>query len=678
MRTRSVKSTIAQALQVGGTFLFVVILYLGRDVLIPIALGTLVAFAMNPIVTWLQRWGLSNVTAVVSTAVLVLLVLSAFMFSIGSSVSGFSDEIPKYRTELKNKLDSVRTLIASFGQRVQTLTKVIDDSEKVAKADLPEESKESNPTSISDQLLPTGKDSDLNDGSSPQRPLYVVGSDYTQVDLKSWAGGAAALLGPIGTAGLVIVFALFGLMYREDLRDRLVSVIAHGNYVVTTDALNEASQRIGKYLVAQLALNISYGLIFSVGLIGIGYLMTPEGWFPYVAVLGTLAALVRFVPYVGPLIGAAVPLTLSVLLFPGFQVLAGVAVLIVVMELVFNNILEPWLYGSSTGVSPMAVILSAVFWGWLWGPIGLLLATPLTVCAVVLGQYVPRFRFLSMLLSDEIQVKVSVRAYQRLLSGEPRRINELMTAQANEAPTAQLIDEVLVPTIKLILDDEVQRTLSDEQLLSLLRTGAQAAGIVAESPQDVSQGSLTEQLDDSEQPSISAASEVDSAGISGDSRSQLIAIPVRNVGEQLVMEAVAHSLVDVADMSVFENDDMPDRDAERLAVEQPLAIVVAVIPPGGMEQARYWCSALRRAGFRGEILVACFGKFKNYDRLLLSFRKRGANQLITSGNQLIQKLQRLIQRTNSKQRKADDLAGTTQQLTANDRETPIHLSITTE
>ncbi len=652
MRQPEPEQSIARSLQIAGVFIFVAALYLARDVLIPVSLGMLVAFALSPLVTQLQRRGLSSTMAVIAAAAVVPLAIGVFLVSIGSSVAGFTEELPKYRVELRNKVENARELVAGLGARFRDISNAVDGSSNSEDANAAESDSASVP-SITSRILGMADEGETNDGSTPKKPLYVVDSGVANIDLKSWAGGAAAILGPVGTAGLVSVFALFGLLYREDLRDRVVSVVAQGNYVVTTEALNEASQRIGKYLVAQLVLNVSYGVLFSIGLIIIGYFLTEDGWFPYVTVLGTAAGLVRFVPYIGPLIGAGLPLTLAMLLFPGFQVVTAVALLIITMELVFNNVLEPWLYGSSTGVSPMAVIVAAVFWGWLWGPIGLLLATPLTVCAVVLGQYVPRFRFLSMLLSDEIQVKTSVRAYQRLLSGEQHRVSEFIRAQASSLERVQLIDELLVPTVKLIIDDEQKRELSDEQMLKLLHIGASDAGIIA-APTE------TAEMRTEEKPDLTVDSDAKEPPAQAP-LAHVIAVPVRNAGEQLVLEAIGHHLEESLRITVFENDDLPDRDAQRLSTERPQAIVIGVIPPGGMEQARYWCSSLRKAGFRGDIIVACFGKFKNYDLLLQSYRKRGANQLVTSASQLVQKIARIGSRFEA-QHKLDSATDSIHQL----------------
>ncbi len=658
MRSSRALVTIARSLQGATIILFVAVLYLARDVLIPMSLGMLVAFLLSPIVSRFQRLGLPSTLAVISSTSLVLIVFSGFVFAMGSSVAGFSEELPKYRSEFKQKIGNLKSIVAGWGSTLSELSAL--SSSKSESQEASDESSDKNRSESSDsseQATPavetSGKEVDSNEaipgentnGSSPTKPIFIADANSSGIDFKSWAGGAATVLGPIGAAGLVTVFAIFILLYRDDLRDRIVSVISKGNYVITTEAFNEASERIGKYLIAQLILNVGFGTTFAVGLMGIGYFMTPTGWFPYVAVLGTVAGLARFIPYLGPLMGACLPLLLSVILFPGFKVLIAVAILIVVMELISNNVVEPWLYGSSTGVSPMAVIVAAVFWGWLWGPIGLLLATPLTVCAVVMGQYVPRFRFLSTLLSEKTQVPQAVRGYQRLLSGDQFRVTEFIKTEAKERSVPELLDSTVIPTIKFVLKDAQHRELSDEQLLEILQTSLGEAGLITQP--ELEDSELAE-VNSSEEKQVVEQYRVDGPEVLNSkspepkpNKLHIYGIAVRNAGELMTMEVVRNLLAPTCNFSILDRSDLPDRDAVTVVQQQPDLIIVTVITPGGLEQTRDWCSILRKAGYSGQIMVVCLGTFKNFDRLLSSFRRRGATFVITSVTQLMQKLNRI-------------------------------------
>ncbi len=464
------------------------------------------------------------------------------------------------------------------------------------------------------------------------------------IDVASWAGSLAALLGPIGTAGLVTVFALFALIYRDDLRDRITSLVAHNNYVVTTEALNEASQRISRYLLAQMILNISYGAIFAIGLAFIGYMLAPEGVFPYVMLLGTIAGVVRFVPYVGPIVGAAVPLLLSIALFPGYSIFVAVAVLITTMELLSNNVVEPWLYGSSTGVSAVAVITSAVFWGWLWGPIGLLLATPLTVCAMVLGTYVPRFQFLAKLLSEKVQLKRSIRGYQRLLSGDTHKLSEFLQTEIEESGVTDVVERIVIPVIKLVLMDRDSHGVNDAIMFDRLWTSMLKANLLyAPKSIDAAEGEVTEKSTSTETITSppAEASEEEPLPLG-------IAIAARHRGEEIVLSALAHQLRDSVQLVSYDQDDIPDVEANEIAAMSPSVIVIAVIPPRGLHEARYWCRALRAAGYKGYIIVACFGRFKNFDRLFLDVRRSGANWFTTTVDQTSRRIRSVANRSKRK------------------------------
>ncbi len=297
----------------------------------------------------------------------------------------------------------------------------------------------------------------------------------------------------------------------------------------------------------------------------------------------------------------------------------------------------------------MAVIVAAVFWGWLWGPIGLLLATPLTVCAVVMGQYVPRFRFLSTLLSEKTQVPQAVRGYQRLLSGDQYRVNEFIKTEAKERTIPELLDSTVIPTIKFVLRDMLRdaqhRELSDEQLLRYLQTSLCEAGLITQpKPEalEVEEDHRDKKQPDAQQHGESSLEVSESLDLQlPTTKLHLYAIAVRNVGELLTMEVMRDLLSPTVSVSILDRSDLPDRDAAIVAQQRPDLILVTVITPGGLEQTRYWCSALRKAGYTGQIIVACLGTFKNFDRLLTSFRRRGATFVVTSAAQLMQKLERI-------------------------------------
>jgi hypothetical protein len=270
------------------------------------------------------------------------------------------------------------------------------------------------------------------------------------------------LLGPLGTAGIVIVFVIFMLIGREDLRDRIIRLVGEGQLNITTQALDDAATRISRYLVAQAIVNGSYGAAISLGLWLIGVTLA-DGWFPSFVLWGLLCALLRFIPYIGPWIAAAFPLILSLAVYPGYSVFFAVAGMFIIVELLSNNFMEPWLYGSSTGMSAVAVLVAAVFWTWLWGPIGLLLSTPLTVCIVVVGKYVPQFRFFDILLGDQPVLSPAERIYQRLLAMDAEEAADVAEEQLESSSLEAVYDQVLLPALAMAEQDRHADQLDDRR-----------------------------------------------------------------------------------------------------------------------------------------------------------------------------------------------------------------------
>ncbi len=249
------------------------------------------------------------------------------------------------------------------------------------------------------------------------------------------AGAVSKVTGPLTTMGLVTVFVIFMLISREELRDRLIRLTGHGRLHMTTQALDEAATRISSYLFAEAVVNFCYGFLVAGGLKLIGHIWgSAEGGFPSVLLWGLLCGLLRFVPYIGVWIAAAFPIVVSFAFFTGDGVFIGTIVLFAALEVVVSQFVEPYWYGSSTGMSPLAVLVSAVFWTWLWGPVGLVLSTPLTVCLVVIGKHVPALQFLDILLGDEPVLDPPTRLYQRMISMDGEEASDLRANTSRNIP----------------------------------------------------------------------------------------------------------------------------------------------------------------------------------------------------------------------------------------------------
>ncbi|QEF99273.1 AI-2 transport protein TqsA [Stieleria maiorica] len=608
-------------------------LYLAKDVFIPLALGILLSFLLSPLVNRLQRLGVPNVMAVVATALLAFAVLGGVFTLLGRELTNLVGELPQYKHELVHKARGVAGLTDGMGGSLDDLAEEVSEAIEEgseAESESPPESRNVI-QSWTDRLLPAqlAKPEKTHDGKTAKSPLYVT-EVQGELPLATWATTAGTVLGPLATAGLVTVFALFILIHREDLRDRIIAVVSQGDYVTTTEILDEAAQRISRYLLAQTVINTGYGVVLTLGLTAIGTLMTVDG-FPNAVLWGVMATCLRFVPYVGPTAAAIFPSVIALAVFPGYSVFLSVVALITVMELICNNIIEPWLYGTSTGISAIAVILAAVFWGWLWGPVGLLLSTPLTVCFVVLGRYVPRFGMLSTLLGEEVAIQPSMRIYQRLLAGDEYRAREILRTHVAEEGIANTADRVIVPALKRIRIDQDAERLADSDAERLF---ALAGGLIADLQNDLVPTDT--QVSESEPTSHCETSQ--------DQYPTVIGCTSHHFSETLLLNLLRVTGRECFNLHAIDDETLPLEVGQEIATAQPTVIVIFVLPPGGFAQGRYLCTSIREAGFNGPIIVACMGKFKNYDKLFVRFRKAGATSMTTSFSQTHNKIESLLQR----------------------------------
>ena len=405
--------------------LVILSLYFGRDLLMPLALALLLGFLLDPAVSRLKRWGLSRMAATLVVVAITLCMLGGMGAYLGNQVSQISADLPTYQNTIRTKLRELRKYVSG--------PSVWDGARKTYDA-------------VEKEIVgPSGR------VAAPR----VQRVEIQPVELKPLAQFTAWLdriSEPVLMAGIVLLFVVLILLDRDDLRDRLVRLMG-GNLHLATNALDDASQRIGRYLRMQFIVNASYGIPMAGALWFIGV--------PGAILWGVVAAIMRFVPYVGPMISAVFPLALAFAVDPGWDMFLWTLGLILLLELISNNVIEPWLYGTSTGLSTLSIILAATFWTALWGPVGLILSTPLTVCLLVLGRYLPALRFIEVLLGNTPVLDAPHRLYQRLLGGDVEEAIELCTetvedlvpakptpAQVSDAVT-RLYDEVVMPALRV-------------------------------------------------------------------------------------------------------------------------------------------------------------------------------------------------------------------------------------
>lgn len=401
------------------------ILYVAQDLFLPLALGMLFAFILTPVVNYLRRWGLRDTAAVILTVLSAGALVAAFVLVLAYQLSQIGMNLPKYQGNVLTKVDTL--LSAGADSRVIAHLQGLVER-------------------ISDRIAADPSTSD------PTMKVEVV----DQPGVREWLTEVILpALAPVGIFGLIFVVVIFALLERATLRDRLVQLIGGSNILATSRLLAEAGGRVSTYLLAQLVVNVIYAIPIGLGLWIIG---VPNALF-----FGLVTLVLRFVPYIGSAISAILPLLMAFAVSPDWSLVLWTGALFLVVEFVTSNIIEPWFYGHRTGVSPLAVIVSAMFWTWLWGPMGLIIATPLTVCMVVIGHHVPSLRLFPIMFGDKPVLADSARLYDRLLAGRIFEFTDAATTSTSKHYLADYYDKTAIPALALAQADHSAGLLSDFQ-----------------------------------------------------------------------------------------------------------------------------------------------------------------------------------------------------------------------
>jgi predicted PurR-regulated permease PerM len=427
------------------TAIVVAALYLAQDVLVPITLAVMLSFVLSPLANLLRRLGLWRAPSVVLSVLLALAVIGGLGTLIGSQAAGLADDAPRYAEAIEQKLEGAQALATA---RLGFLLRAFGAAGETAPA----------PPA---QALPTGRGR-TRPASAPQAPVLVELARPKTSAVTVALTILEPVLAPLETTFIVLIVAVFILMQQQDLRDRFIRVFGSADLHRTTLALDEAGARLSRFFIAQLGINASFGLVIGLGLWGIG-IPTPALW-------GGLAGLLRFVPYIGPLLGVVPPLALGAAIDPGWWTAAYVALLFVVVEPLTAYVVEPLLYGHSTGLSPASVIVAAVFWTWLWGPIGLILSTPLTLCLVVMGRHVRSLEFFDVLLGDRPPLSAVDTFYQRILADDPDDALANAEELLDDRSLLDYYDSVVLPALKLAAADEAIGKLTRERSAEMSRS----------------------------------------------------------------------------------------------------------------------------------------------------------------------------------------------------------------
>lgn len=419
------------------------ILRLGRDIFVPIALAVLLSFVLAPGVRALQRIAVKQRLAVIIVVLIAFGAITGLAVAVGSQIAGLGADLPRYQETIRSKISNIGGKVAPSG----TFTRAMEALDEIG-TELQNLSRSRSPVAVNGEKI------------ADQKPMPVIvqesGGFLGTLNLV-----VSPLLHPLATAALVVLLVLFVLAAREDLRNRLVRLLGTDDIQRTTEVIDEAARRLSRLFLAQLALNATFGTIVSVGLWVIG-VPSPLLW-------GIFAGILRFVPYVGGIAGVLPPLLLSFAIDPGWSMLLQTAAFFAILSPMLSQIVEPTLLGQRTGLTPIAVVISASLWTFLWGPIGLVLSTPLTVCLVVIGRHVGRLSFLDIMLGDRPALSPPQLFYQRMLAGDPTEAVIKAKEFLRERALATYYDEVALEGLRLAHQDVARGRLSPERLQIMMR-----------------------------------------------------------------------------------------------------------------------------------------------------------------------------------------------------------------
>src|SRR6476659_6443725 len=591
MRTRITTLTSAAALTgIWGLLLLAFVitaLYFGRTVLVPIALATLITFLLSRLVTRMERW-IGRIAAVLVTVIAMFSIFAGASWVIGRQVIDLADKIPDYQANIVAKIRSLRLPaggpLARFSSSVHVLQKeLVAPSPAPSTERAPDDSSTRTPPPVASPI-----------------PVKIIEGRSTIPQLMQET--LSAILSPLGTAALVLLLVIFMLLKREDLRGRLIRLVGQGRISTTTRAMEDAGRRVSRYLSTQCLVNTCYGICVALGLQFIGV--------PNAALWGVLAGVLRFIPYVGPWVGALLPVLLSFAISSSWFTPLKAIALFIVLEAIASNFIEPWLYGANTGVSPIALIISAVFWTWLWGPVGLVLSTPMTVCLAVIGRHVPRLEFLGILLSEDQALASHEEFYHRLLSFSTDSAEEFAIKYLETKSLTALYDKVLIPAIAAVEIDAHSGSVTAEQRTS-------ASQRIHEIIDDFN-GWQASRNDKDEQDSYDLTVVAPSSG------SRVLCLPASAFRDELAGERLAQLLRNKG----FEAENLPARLKHEELIDRtveirPECICISVLPPTSIAQARHLSSAIRERLGSVTILVGAWSA--RFDAEKLRERLRAAH-----------------------------------------------------
>ncbi|MGC9972436.1 MAG: AI-2E family transporter [Bryobacteraceae bacterium] len=585
-------------------------LYLAREILIPLAFAVILTFVLSPVVALLQRARIGRVPSVAVTVLVMIAAAGCIGWIIAIQLVDVAEKLPTYRQNIRAKMEALRVPTKGpFGLAANSFREIVRElSSPGAASPAPG-------TAAQNRKQRTAP-------STPGIPLPVQIVQQPADGLQYLRDGVQSVLRPLALTGLVLIFTIFMLIKRFDLRHRLLRLVGLGQIAILTQALDDAAQRVSRYLLMQVLVNAGFGCLFGFGLYWIGV--------PNPALWGVVAGLLRIVPYVGTMVAAALPIALSLAAFNTWLPPLLVFLLFAGLELIIANFVEPWLYGVHTGISSLALLVAAVFWTILWGPAGLILSTPLTVCVVVLGRYVPQLSFLHTLLGDEVVLAAEAQIYLRLLAMDQPEAHAIVDRFLKDKPLVELYDSVLIPALTLAEQDRhkgaIDTTREEFLFLSIYEMITEFSeyqlGPHSSSAEDAAaESSPAERLSARIicLPANDRADEVTAA---------MLAQLLEQTGHAALCLPIAHpSLVEMLALLEIKPDDV---------------ICISALPPYAFTPARTMCKLIRERFPKLKLVIGVWGFTGDTEKAKARFERTQPDRLLTSLAQAVEQIQELI------------------------------------
>jgi predicted PurR-regulated permease PerM len=577
-------------------------LYLAREVLIPLAMALTLNFLLTPAVAFFERWHLRRISSVVLVVIMASAVVGGVGFVVTRQLLGVVNDLPNYRTNINDKLAALHAPTTGPLSQTATSLRVIGETlsgEPESEADTLKS--QTSPARTSPRSRNAARQQPAA-STEPTQVLIVTPPESTKQYVRELL---TPVLKPLSTLGMVLIFTIYMLLKREDLRNRLLLLAGVGRLNLMTQALNDAAERISRYLVMNVLVNISYGVVFATGL----YLLKV----PNATLWGALLAILRLVPYAGTMIAGAATIGFTLAAFPTWWHPLWVFLMFAVLEVMVSNFVEPYLYGSHTGISALALVTMAIVWTLLWGWPGLIVSTPLTVCLIVMGRYVPQMGFLHILLGDEAELAPEAHFYERLLAMDQTEAHNIAERFLGGHTLVDLYDEVVMPSLIMTEQDRHKGVLDEVRSSYLFQS---ATELIAE-------------LTDYKSP-LATEPDCDPSLLMERSRT-VICVPASDLADEIAATMFAQLLEQCGHKTLL----LPPvalspEILARLAEEPGTILCISAVPPFAFAHARTLAMRLRQSLPKNRILVGLWNTTGDKDVLRDRFGNAHPNMVVTT------------------------------------------------